>query len=229
MRSLFATLMIAIAVSSSSLPVMSQESTYRFDLGASLGMSGYLGDANTADLFANSGFSAAVNFRYLINTRWAIRASLMSAGLSGNSADMENVFPGGETYKFTSTVYDLGGRIEFNFFNYGIGESYRKMKRWSPYLSLGVGITAASSDDNTHVYANIPVGLGIKYKLKPRINIGLDWTMTKVFGDKIDGEILDDPYAIKSSFLKNTDWYSTIMISLSYEFGERCKNCFYID
>lgn len=152
----------------------------------------------------------------------------MTAGLSGNSADMENVFPGGETYKFTSTVYDLGGRIEFNFFNYGIGESYRKMKRWSPYLSLGIGMTAASSS-GTHVYANIPMGLGVKYKLKPRINLGLEWTMTKVFGDKVDEEILDDPYHIKSSFLKNTDWYSTIMLSISYEFGERCKNCFYVD
>ncbi len=102
------------------------------------------------------------------------------------------------------------------------------MKRWSPYLSLGIGMTVASSS-GTHIYANIPMGLGVKYKLKPRINLGLEWTMTKVFGDKVDGEILDDPYHIKSSFLKNTDWYSTIMLSISYEFGERCKNCFYVD
>ncbi len=222
-------LLIFIAVSLLSAPrAVCQESTYKFDFGASLGISGYLGDANTANLFANPGFAAGVSFRYLINTRWAIKGSFMTAGLSGNSADMENVFPGGETYKFSSTVYDLGGRVEFNFFNYGIGESYRKMKRWSPYLSLGIGMTAAKSD-GTHVYANLPIGLGVKYKLQPRINLGLDWTMTKVFGDKVDGEILDDLYHIKSSFIKNTDWYSTIMVSISYEFGERCKNCFYVD
>lgn len=221
-------LMLAVMTLFIASPAMSQESTYKFDLGASVGMSGYLGDANNANLFANTGFSAAANFRYLINTRWAVRGSLMTAGLSGNSADMENLFPGGETYKFTSTVYDLGGRIEFNFFNYGIGESYRKMKRWSPYMSLGIGMTVASSS-GTHIYANIPMGLGVKYKLKPRINLGLEWTMTKVLGDKVDGEILDDPYHIKSSFIKNTDWYSTIMLSISYEFGERCKNCFYVD
>lgn len=212
------------------LPVtaLCQESTYKFDLGASIGMSGYLGDANTSNLYANPGFAASVNFRYLPNTRWAIRGSLMTAGLSGDSADMENVFPGCNTYKFTSTVYDLGGRIEFNFFNYGIGEAYRNMKRWSPYLCLGVGMTVASAD-GTHVYANIPLGLGVKYKLKPRVNLGVEWTMTKVFGDNVDSNVLDDPYYIKSSFIKNTDWYSTLMISVSYEFGERCKNCYYVD
>ena len=53
--------------------------------------------------------------------------------------------------------------------------------------------------------------------------------MTKVLGDRVDGEVLDDPYMIKSSFIKNTDWYSTIMITISYEIGQRCRNCFYID
>lgn len=205
-----------------------QEATYKFDIGASLGMSGYLGDANTSNLYKNPGFAAGASFRYLPNTRWAIKAMLTYAGLSGNSADMTNVYPGGETYKFTSKVYDLSGRVEFNFFNYGIGETYRKLKRWTPYLSIGAGITAASCQGTTVAF-NIPMGLGIKYKLQERINLGVEWSMTKAFNDNIDGPVLDDLYQIKSSFMKNTDWYSTLMLSISFEFGERCKNCFYVD
>ena len=205
-----------------------QESTYKFDIGASLGVSGYLGDANTANLYKNPGMAAGASFRYLANTRWAIKGMLTYAGLSGNSSDMTNVYPGGETYKFTSKVYDLSGRVEFNFFNYGIGETYRKLKRWSPYLSLGIGLTVASCQ-GTAVAFNIPMSVGIKYKLRESINLGAECTMTKAFNDNIDGPVLDDLYDIKSSFMKNTDWYSTFMVSVSFEFGERCKNCFYVD
>ena len=53
--------------------------------------------------------------------------------------------------------------------------------------------------------------------------------MTKVFGDNVDSRELTDLYQIKSSFLKNTDWYSTLMFSVSYEFGERCVTCHRID
>lgn len=220
---------IAIVLSvTATLPTQAQETAYRFDLGAGLGTSGYLGDANTSNFLKHPGFAAQVSFRYLIDPRWSIRATFLTAGLSGNSADMTNVLPGGAEYRFTSQVYDLGARVEFNFLNYGIGESYRKLSRWSPYIALGAGVTVASSG-GTFTAMNLPMGAGVKYKLLQRINLGLEWTMTKVLGDRVDGEVLDDPYMIKSSFIKNTDWYSTIMITISYEIGQRCRNCFYID
>lgn len=228
MRFLAVTLAIAMMSIMTPWKAASQEAAYKFDIGVALGASGYLGDANTANLMSHPGFAGGASFRYLINTRWAIKGMFTTAGLSGNSADMENVYPGGQTYKFTSTVYDIGARAEFNFFNYGIGESYRKLRRWTPYLSLGAGVTIASAE-GTYVAMNIPMGVGLRYKVTPRINLGLEWSMTKVFGDNVDGPVLDDLYDIKSSFLKNTDWYSLIMFSISYEFGERCKNCFYVD
>ncbi len=53
--------------------------------------------------------------------------------------------------------------------------------------------------------------------------------MKKTFTDRIDGEQLSDPYGIKSEFMKNTDWYSTFTISISYEFSKRCAVCHYKD
>ncbi len=52
--------------------------------------------------------------------------------------------------------------------------------------------------------------------------------MTKVFNDHIDGP-LSDLHQIQSSFGRNTDWYSNIQISVTYEFGERCQTCHYVD
>lgn len=210
-------------------PVTAQESKYKFDLGASLGMSGYLGDANQSNLFKNIGFAGGATFRYLIDTRWALRGIFTTASLSGNTADWDNVLPDGKQYEFSSQIYDLGIRGEFNFFGYGIGETYKKLRRWSPYLSLGIGATLATCEGETAFAVNIPMGIGVKYKLKPRLNLVLEFCMTKVFGDKVDGKDLNDLYQIKSSFIKNTDWYSTIMFSVTYEFGERCSTCHYVD
>lgn len=202
---------------------------YKFDIGVGIGMSGYLGDANESNMFAHPGVAFNATFRYLINSRWAIRGMLTGVSLSGSTADMDNVLPEGKVYDFKSSVYDLGARAEFNFFNYGIGETYKRLTRISPYLSLGLGVAMSSSGGDTSVAMSLPMGFGVKYKLRPRLNLGLEFSMTKVFGDKVDSSELTDLYQIKSSFLKNTDWYSSLMFTVTYEFGKRCVTCHRID
>lgn len=206
-----------------------QPETYKFDLGAGIGMSGYLGDANESSLFSHPGFTANASLRYLLNTRFALRTLINVASLSGSTADMENVLPAGAVYDFKSTLYDLQVRGEFNFFSYGIGETYKRLSRISPYLALGLGVSMASCDGKNFTAMTIPMALGVKYKVRPRLNLGLEFSMTKVLGDHADGANLSDLYLIKSSFIKNTDWYSTIQLSISYEFGERCIECHRLD
>ena len=221
-------LLLAGAAPLSALAADDVES-YKYDFGAGLGMSGYLGDANESNLFKHPGLAAHINMRYLFDSRWALRAQLGMATLSGNTADFDNALPFGEQYSFKSTVADLSVRGECNFFAFGIGETYRRLRRWSPYMSLGLGASLSSSSGNTHVAFSIPIGLGVKYKLSRRVNLALEFTMTKVFGDKIDSDSLTDLYLIKSSFLKNTDWYSSLSIGISYEFGPRCSTCNRLD
>ncbi|MCM1451400.1 MAG: porin family protein [Clostridium sp.] len=222
------TMLAAIAITAVALG-FSQSAPYKFDLGGGLGMSGYLGDANGSTVFKHPGFSVEAGMRYLPNVRWAFRGLLGLSTLSGNTADMDNALPGGAQYSFTSKLVTFGARAEFNFLPYGIGETYKKLSRWSPYLVLGVGVSLASCDGETSFAPTIPMGAGIKYKLKPRLNLSLEWTMTKVIGDKADGPNLSDLTGIKTSFIKNTDWCSRIMIGLTYEFGERCETCNYKD
>ncbi len=206
-----------------------QEAKYKFDFGGSLGMSGYLGDANTSSILKHPGFTADVCSRYIMNTRVALKAQLGVVSLKGNSAEMSNVAPGGQTYDFTATLFDIGVHGEFNFFPYGIGETYKRLSRISPYLTLGVGACVSSSDGSTVFAPTLPMGFGVKYKLNPRLNLAMEFTMTKAFSDKIDGQHLNDLTGIKTSFVKNTDWYSRLTIGLTYEFGERCETCHYVD
>lgn len=220
---------IVLAIAAPMLMAQQQEDSYKFDIGVGLGMSGYLGDANQSNMYKHPGFAANASFRYMFDSRWAIRTMLATASLSGNTADFDNALPNGEQYEFKSQVYDLGVRGEFNFFNYGIGETYKRMKRWTPFLGVGVGLTMASSDGKTHVGVNIPMSFGVKFKVRPRLNLEVCFTMTKTFSDHVDGEYLDDLYQIKSSFIKNTDWYSMLTVGISYEFGKRCVVCHRVD
>lgn len=208
-----------------------QSAPYKFDIGASLGMTGYLGDANRSSLLKHPGFTGEGSFGYLPNVRMAVRGTLSVVTLSGTTADIDDVLPstGEPVYDFSSTVYDLGARFEFNFFSYGIGETYKRLRRWSPYLTAGVGVSLSSSGGTTSVAPNIPLGLGVKFKMNPRLNLKAEFTMTKVFGDKVDGPILNDLNTIKTAFYKNTDWYSRLTIGFTYEFGERCETCHYVD
>lgn len=206
-----------------------QEETYKFDAGLSLGMSGYVGDANSGNPYSHPGFYGAGSFRYLWNTRLAIRGVLSYYTLSGDTRDLDTYLPEDRQFTFKSNVTDLSARFEFNFFPYGIGETYKRLKRWTPYIAAGVGLAVASTGDNTYFAPSIPLAVGVKFKVKPRINLGLEFSMTKFFSDHFDSKDLADLPGIKTSFLRNTDWTSAIALSVTYEFGKRCETCHYVD
>lgn len=219
-------LMAMIAMTMISFGIRAQED-YRFDIGGGIGMSGYLGDANTSNLYQNPSWDAELLLRYIANPRWAFKTNFYVGGLRGDSGQMTNVIPTDETYKFSTTFFELGEMAEFNFFNYGLGERYRKLKRFSPYITAGLSATVWSVGGETRAGFTLPFGIGFKFKINRRLNLGLEFLMKKVFTDRLDGSVLDDPMGIKSSFMKNTDWYSTLTFTISYEFSKRCQTCHY--
>ena len=210
------------------LPASAQED-YRFDIGAGVGMTGYLGDANSANLWANPSWDATILFRYILNPRLNFKTNFYVGGLRGDSSKMDNVLPNDQNFKFSTTFFEIGELVEFHFFNYGMGESYRKLKRWTPYITAGVSITGWTVDGSGSATFTIPMGVGFKYKPALRWNIGIEFLMKKTFSYRVDGNNLSDPLGIKRGFMKNTDWYSTFSISISYEFSKRCAVCHYKD
>lgn len=230
MKKILAYLRLALAlIVASTAAVASAQEDYRFDIGAGIGMTGYLGDANNANLFQNPSWDAEILFRYILNPRFNFKTNFYVGGLRGNSAQMTDVFPSHQDYKFSTMFYELGETVEFHFFNYGIGETYRRLKRWTPYIVAGVSVLAWTVDKKPGASFVIPLGIGFKFKPALRWNLGLEFLMKKTFTDRLDGPALDDPYTIKSAFMKNTDWYSTLTLSISYEFSKRCAVCHYKD
>lgn len=218
-------LAILTIVTMAAFMCMGQE--YRYEIGPAIGITGYLGDVNTANMYKMPRVAGGGIFRYNLNTRWAIKGNLLYVGLAGDSKNIESQFPHGEQYKFSAHVIDLGGQVEFNFFHFGEGAKYKNYKRITPYMVAGLGMELSFAGGKTSFGAVLPLGAGVKYRLKERLNIGFEFTMRKSFSDKVDG--ITDLYGYNHGFAKNTDWYSVGMFTITYEFSKRCVKCHYIE
>lgn len=222
------TLLLALAVwLGAALSVSAQnnaqsvEEPYKFDVGLAMGMAGYWGDMSS-NMFQNPGIAATAMFHYRFDTRWLVRGSFTGASMSGDNKKAANVVPGG-LYEFDGGFYALDARAEFNFFSFGIGETYKRLKRWTPYLALGLGAAMSSVNSSTSFAMTIPMAVGARFKVSERVNLGAEWSVMKVFGDKVDG--YSDLTGVKTDFIRHTDWLSTIQIYFTYEFGRRCTAC----
>ena len=203
---------------------------YKYEMGGMAGAASYVGDANPHRLFLRPGASGGLLFRYNANLQWAIKATLLGGTVSGETRDTRNRFPLGQHESFQRAFAEVGSQVEFNFFRYSNEYEYLGTKHYTPYLFAGAGITL-SGGNNSFLGVNVPFGIGFKYKLKNRVNIGAELSMRKLFRDDFDvvdntaGWNLDAPIGIESSLLKNKDWYSLAMIYLTWDFGNRSDPC----
>ncbi|MDR0431120.1 MAG: DUF6089 family protein [Tannerellaceae bacterium] len=207
-----------------------QAQEYKFEIGGMAGGAFYMGDANKNTLFKGMNPAFGAVFRYNANFRWAMKADLMWGRVSGTTVGLDNVFPGNAQALFDRNLFELGGQMEFNFFAYSDKFLYMNTKRFSPYVLLGMGVTVAPGSGRTFTGLNIPLGIGVKYKLKNRINLGCEFSFRKLFGDNFDvtndsNAIFDNPYEMKGSILKNKDWYSFLLLSVTWDFGPRSRPC----
>ena len=203
---------------------------YKYEIGGMVGLSMYMGDANQSALLQGFNPAGGVVFRRNFNFRWALKTDLMMGRITGDTKNTENVFLNHGETAFTRGFFKLGGQIEFNFLPYSDKFAYLNTSRIAPYLLTGLGVTVAPGKNQTFGSVHFPLGLGVKYKIKNRINLGLEYAVHKLFGDSFDapdkeGFNLDNPYKIKSGLFKNKDWYNTWMFSVTWDFGPNDRKC----
>ena len=198
---------------------------YLMEIGGGVGFLGYLGDYNnvlTRDLQP----MATLLVRRNLNPYMGLRLAASFGKLKGDERDVKTVYPstGVTPYSFSRTLTDVSLTYEYNFWPYGTGHDYYGAKRLTPFVFLGLGGTYAGGDGSSVFTANVPIGLGLKYKVGQRMNVGGEWAMHFSMSDKLDGR--KDPYGITSSgMFKNTDCYSVLQLTLSYSFMPKCTTC----
>lgn len=199
------------------------------EVGATGGLSYYIGDINPGKQFSQNDLALGGLIRYYDNLRWAFRFQYSNMGL--NVADKTGFYePVKEPFK--SKINDFSLIAEFNFFDYWTGSERNFI---TPYLLAGFSVfnyKTISQIDAAKILSNdgsfsIPFGVGVKYSLTQRIGLTLEWRMHKSFDDNIDS-ITDNYYATESNgevkqktmpLAYKCDWYSMLGLSIVYRFN----------
>jgi hypothetical protein len=200
---------------------------YMYEIGPTYGASFYSGDANNFALFTQpeqvTGFSVRRNY----DLRTALKIDLLQAAVSSNSQNFSNKLPLGPA-QFKTTFYDINAHLEYSFFSYSDSFKYKETRRFSPYIFAGLGATLVVAP-STMARINIPFGVGVKYKLFHRINIGTELSMNMLLSDRLERLTkFDSPYSIPSSSnFKNNDWFSYLKFYITFDIIKpdcKCNN-----
>lgn len=198
---------------------------YKMEIGAGAGLLTYEGDFN-GNILKECQPMASLMLRRTISPWMALKLNAMFGKVKGSSANVDTKYPDYLTtpYTFNRSLYDACLSYEYNFMPYGTGRDYRGAKKLVPFAFIGLGVVVASGNGPTKAAMNMPIGVGMKYKIGKRVNLGLEWALHLSQSDEIDG--MKDPYGIKSSgIFKNTDCYSALQLSLTYSFMPKCVTC----
>lgn len=206
---------------------------YNHELGLTGGTAFYLGDANHKTPFEHSRWSTGAFYRYNFDTRWAMKLHATFSQVAGDTRDFGYTFPTWQEYAaFQRQFFNLDAAAEFNFFDIGESKYYKASYHATPYLVLGVGLTAYNAyGPGGHMFhVSIPFGIGGKWKPNKRLTIGIEWTIHKLFADDLDvtgkeNSILNDPYKTGKIGFLDTDWFSLASLYISFSMFEIHKYC----
>lgn len=194
------------------------------EYGVQLGTSTYFGDLNPNYGLGSIHPAGGAFYRYSFNPYIAIKAMANVTRVGYDDKLSNNEFQKQRNLNFKSDIYELAVAAEFNFFWFATGEPRR---RFTPYLTLGIGgfyynpytyfndkkyslRDLGTEGQNTIEYkdrsysnysVSIPVGAGIKYWIKPGMNLSAEIANRFTFTDYLDD--VSNTYVGAKSFNAN--------------------------
>lgn len=191
------------------------------DLGILLGTAQYNGDINMTKAYYSPQPAIALIFKRNYNPHYALKINATVANLKADDKDFSNTYQQERNYYFDNTrIIEFSAGVEFNFFEV---TNEKKIHKFSPFVSFSLG---AMYMENAKIYEilTIPMGLGVKYRILPKLELRCDWTFRKTFNDKLD-QLADAPLDgyqqyKQISFNKTNDWFSILGVSLLYNFSK---------
>jgi hypothetical protein len=115
--------------------IQEAEAQKGYELGGWIGTSFYYGDLNNRLAIQKPGIAGGLNYRRNFNTRISFMGSMSYGRIAADDADSPNNFEQNRNLSFASTLFDLSGVMEFNFFDYihGSTDEY-----YTPYIFGGL-------------------------------------------------------------------------------------------
>ncbi len=220
--------------------VASAQPRYIGELGLRGGIAFYNGDINSSKIFRDVSPAAGAFLRFKLNDFLNIKIDGGVANLKSDARDYtDNAMPdipnvdgsGIYPFAFDKRIASFDALVIWNFFRYGFSNYDRDVKRHTPYAMLGPTMALAKEWSGNEFRAGIAFGAGYKFKVGDRVNLGIDFTMHKLFKDDLDiseYDYLDDPYKMGSAKYKNNDYYSQLMAYISIDVFKKRGSCRYI-
>lgn len=182
------------------------------EFGLSLGAAHYFGDLNTRAKVNRPKMAVGAFFRKQFGNYVALRAAIHFAQLGYSDVyNTHNEYQRRRNLSFNSNIFELTVQGDFNFFRFVPADPYYN---FTPYITLGVGVFSydpyaflndrkvflrplGTEGQGTAEYPDrkpyntmaicFPFGVGVKYALNPRMNIGFEagyrFTMTDYLDD----------------------------------------------
>jgi Domain of unknown function (DUF6089) len=217
---------------------------YQGEFGVMGGVSQYFGDLNPDMHFNTPKIALGLYFRKQITDYIAVRIEGQFAQLGYSDVyNTQNAFDLRRNLSFNTNLWQLGFQGDFNFLRFIPGDGDH---RATPYLTIGIGMFSfdpyAYLDGQKYylrelgtegqsagyegrkpynnIAAYIPIGLGYKYNLNPKMNIGIEAVYNFTTTDYLDD--VSKTYAGISNFptLPNGDpSVAALLQDRSYETG----------
>jgi hypothetical protein len=206
----------------------------KHEIGLGVGVLNYSGDLTTIPNVLMSRPAINAFYRFNASPAVSLRGGLLFGKIAGKeSPSSANAVGKVRQGEFEASLSQLALAFEYNFFNY----EYRAKKgdrRITPYFTAGLSLynfehdKVVTNEPLNSRYAfqfAIPFGLGLKYRIKSRLNFNAEFIANKTFNDYLDG-VSNSPASNATAgsspkYLSNpltSDWFYYFGVSLSYTF-----------
>jgi OmpA-OmpF porin, OOP family len=194
--------------------------------GMFIGGANYQGDLVEVEMLPReTNLAVGALFRYSINRKIFLKASLYGGHISGSDANAASPDLLARGYSFRTSIFEGSMSVEWDLL--GKNRFDRKgnfNKSFTPYVFVGMGMiqfkpTVLGLPENSvdaqakykRINFIIPFGGGIKYDLTDRITTSFEVATHLPFTDYLDG--------ISAQGIVNRDWYAWGGITIAYWIG----------
>lgn len=189
----------------------SQHATFRSrsELGFLVGGTYYFGDLNRFNQVENTKLAAGIIYRFNLNPRVSLRGNFIYGNVKGDDSQSKSDLYKNRNLNFTSSIFELAGGIEFNYFPFEIGHKRYKgtayllaeigvfrmnpMTRFDgedielqPLGTEGQGSSLSKRGNYSLTQLCIPLGFGAKLSLGKWASINFELGVRKTFTDYLD-------------------------------------------
>ena len=200
------------------------------EVGVFLGGSNYIGDIGPTTYISPNEPAIGVLYKWNKSPRHSFKFSFIQSKITSNDLDSKEVSRNQRAYRFENNLKEVSLALEFNFFDFNLHESSRKI---TPYVTSGLSYffsnytltdiqsgLSVSGRPARRSSIGFPIIIGVKSNISPRLVLAAETGARYTLTDNIEG-------SFNQNFgnINNNDWYVFTGATLTYTFGNKPCYC----